>query len=127
MRIGVRLAAELAGVRLIDYRRAGEGLLVSSGSGIMMAVMDAVPALRWCCDVDERATMRGLRFFLRLLERDVAPFGVVGWFSITDPSELRRGLLEARARPVVYTQPPGLFDGSDEVPTLDIFLRRLSS
>ena len=48
------VVAVAAGYRvdLIDYGRDTGGLLISSGCGTMMAVMDHAPALRFCLDID---------------------------------------------------------------------------
>lgn len=100
--IGVRQAAALARVPLTDYDRPSSGLLVSSGAGIMMAVMDAAPALRWCVDIDGLPARADLEFFLRLADGDAEPLAVCGWFSITDPTTLRRALGALRARALVY-------------------------
>jgi hypothetical protein len=43
---------------VIDYgpRRAGSGLLISAGAGMLMAMMDQLPACRWALDT---GTIRG--------------------------------------------------------------------
>lgn len=79
-------------VPIIDYERPGSGLLVSSGCGCMMAVMDAAPALRWCLDIDELGPGGRLDQFLLAAETKVSPIAVVGWFSITPPGPLRAAL-----------------------------------
>ena len=83
--------ARFYGVPLVDYERPGHGLLVGSGAGIMMAAMDVAVAFRWCFDIDGMREYRFIRDFLVMIERccpQVTHFGVVGWFSITDPGPL---------------------------------------
>lgn len=62
-------------------------MLLSSGSGIMMAVMDVAPEFRWCADVDERG--HPLDFAI-LINRDVVALGVLGWFSISNPDQFQK-------------------------------------
>ena len=91
------------GVPVIDYGRAHErqGILVSSGCGIMMAVMDQVP-LRYCVDVDTLKTPSArLGDFLLMSEHVCPPVAVCGWFSLHDPRPLRAALA-ALLRPIVY-------------------------
>lgn len=128
------LAAFARGYRipLIDYGpdREGDraGLLISSGCGTMMAVMDACPAFRWCLDIDAigQSVQRtsSLTNFLLAAERYVQPLGVVGWFSITDPEPLRRSLRRLRTlgRVLVYTQAARV-PGGYEFETLEDFIR----
>jgi len=85
-------AARLYGAPVIDYERESRGLLVSSGAGIMMAVMDEVPTLRWCVDIDRMPSHERLPDFLLMAERVCEPLAVCGWFSLTDPTPLRRAI-----------------------------------
>src|SRR5258707_5188715 len=81
------------GVTLYDSQRDANGLLVSSGAGIMCAVMDACPVFRWCLDVDDNSDDgERLARFLICADTSVDPFGVVGWFSITRPEALQKAL-----------------------------------
>jgi hypothetical protein len=122
--IGAAQAAVIAGVRLIDYQRPACGVLVSSGSGIMLGVMDAVPALRWCVDIDVPGAARDVEFFLRLLDGEAAPIGICGWFSITKPDQLRSAVKTMREPPVVYTGNVRLGAGI-EAHTLEAFIYAL--
>lgn len=83
------IAARMYGLPpLIDYGSGrGRGVLVASGSGIMMAVMDSVPSLRWCVDVDA-AYLRKPRLveFVDLCLGIDSYVALAGWFSISDPS-----------------------------------------
>lgn len=82
------------GVPLIDWNRGGRGVLVSSGSGIMLAVMDAVPTLRWAIDIDSIRGDSQLVPWLTCVAH-VAPVAVVGWFSITSPTLLSLAMIGA--------------------------------
>jgi hypothetical protein len=90
-------ASRLYHVPVTDYRTRdddggarGNGLLVSSGAGMMMAAMDCCPSLRWCVDVDDlrgRPTAR-VTDFLLCAERVASPLAICGWFSISNPDEI---------------------------------------
>jgi hypothetical protein len=120
----VEQASRFYGVPLIDYERPGSGLLVSSGSGIMMATMDAVPALRWCVDIDGLGRGARLAEFLQLAEHVADPIGICGWFSITDPTVLREAVRSMTRAPLVYAGNIVLGAGA-EVRSLDDFVRAL--
>lgn len=95
--------------QLVDYGR-GTGLLLASGSGTMMAIMDLCPQFRWCLDIDvnQRARLGGL---LAWASRLCSPICIAGWFSITSPAGLQTAIAEAieetqgKFRAVVYAAP----------------------
>jgi hypothetical protein len=95
----------LYGVELVDYgEHRGRGVLVAVGAGLMMAVMDGAPSLRWAVDT---GTLRGrkatrLDEFLVAVEHAAKPVALAAWFSITDPTPIRLALERMKA-PVVYT------------------------
>ena len=106
-------ASRLYGVPLTDYEQLdydehghtgarGAGLLVSSGAGMMMSVMDCCPSLRWCVDVDGLRDRRRVRVadFILCAERSASPLAICGWFSITDPRELV-GAVRGLTRPAI--------------------------
>lgn len=80
------------GVEFIRYDRAEDGgILVASGCGIGMGLMDCIPALTWFVDVDAYrqktidwecisviASLSGPAFFL-----------LAGWFSLDKPQIFR--------------------------------------
>jgi len=101
----VEILAKLCGVPLTDYERDAEGVLVASGSGLMMSVMDHAPSIRWCVEYDERVCRgaRWVEFIPALCE--VAPIVVVaGWFTVTDPTELRAAVAAcpSSCAPITY-------------------------
>lgn len=87
-------AAALCGVHLVDYGkhrgsygdRRGGALLIASGSGLMMSIMDAEPEFRWCCDIDVGGNAVD---FAILASRTVGLIGLAGWFSFHDPEPFR--------------------------------------
>jgi hypothetical protein len=96
---------------LIDYGHGrGSGLLIASGSGTMMAVMDLCPRLRWCLDIDvnRQARLGGL---LAWASRLCSPVCIAGWFSITSPAGLEDAIAEAiretrgKFNAVIYAAP----------------------
>lgn len=98
-------ASRLYGVPLTDYgERRGQGLLVSSGSGLMMAVMDACPAFRWCVDLDTLRSRQDTRIgdFLQMAERLTEPIAICGWFSISNPAPLKAAAAGMTTSPIVY-------------------------
>jgi hypothetical protein len=117
----VRSIARGYGVdELIDYGPGrGNGLLLASGSGTMMAVMDLCPRLRWCFDIDvnQGARLGGL---LTWASRLCSPICIAGWFSITSPAGLEAAIAEALSetngdfRAVIYAAPDVVL--SDRLP-----------
>ncbi len=92
-------AARASGVRLVDYgEHRGRSVLLGSGCGLMMAVMDAEFEFRWCADLDRGG--HAIDFAI-LVQRDVRMIGLVGWFSLTSPAAFRSVLAEPLACPVL--------------------------
>lgn len=122
----IEQASRLYGVPLIDYSRpTARGLLVSSGSGIMMSVMDKVPSLRWCVDVDSLSPRARLADFLVMADALVGRIAVCGWFSITDPAPLRAAVAALPRAPLVYAGHIELGAGR-QLPTLGDFIDALN-
>jgi hypothetical protein len=75
----VHILSRLYRVAIFDYGVSrGDWLLVSSGSGIMMAVMDAEPRFRWCVDLDGLPSSANIREWLSGLSQVVGKIAVVG-------------------------------------------------
>lgn len=97
----INIIAKSMGVPLIDYgSHRGAGILLSSGSGIMMAMMDACPCLRWCVDIDEPA--KDAERWLAQVSVEARPVVAVGWFSISPSDRMRRLLASCRIQPMTY-------------------------
>ena len=110
--------AERLGIPLIDYERAGDGLLISSGCGIMLAVMDSVPTLRFCVDIDDAGCGDRFADFIQWIRYwKTVPLFCVGWFSLTSPEPLKRIVDNVRGEVLAYT--PGVDLGAIHVETLD--------
>ena len=92
-------------VGLHDYERPASGVLISSGSGSMLATMDVCPRFRWCLDIDALRPEARLAEWIAWLPRVSELVGVVGWFSITDPAPLRAAL-EALPAELVHVYVP---------------------
>lgn len=82
----------LLGVKFFDYERESNGILLSSGCGIGMAVMDVCPAFRWFVDIDSyrREAIDWEAIAVVLSCRKPSVIGFVGWFTIDTPSEMNR-------------------------------------
>jgi hypothetical protein len=119
-------ASRLYQVPLVDYGAdRGRGLLVSSGAGMMMAIMDQCARIRWCVDIDALPRRESVRVadFLLLAEPHCDPIGVCGWFSITNPEEMLRAVRQLRAPSVYLGNVRAGLDG--ECDSLRAFIERL--
>lgn len=97
---GIEVAAEYDEPLLGDRRR---GVLVCSGAGLMMAIMDAAP-LRWCVETDTQPKGCDLPSFMEMVAGIAPPLAVAGWFSLSNPETLRAGIARVDpARRVVYS------------------------
>jgi hypothetical protein len=117
---------------LHDYGgHRGAGLLVSSGAGSMMAIMDHAPSLRWCLDIDHlprEGRLAGLLACAAHLPEVLVAFA--GWFSITNPKPLFLAIqtVPRKARAQWHAYVPGLpFPVGNNHSTLEQFLAALSA
>lgn len=105
--------AQYFGFELHDYKRAGDSLLIASGSGLMMALMDSVPRFRWCIDIDShRDIAHRVPTFMSALDLNCQfkAIGVAGWFSVDTPHTLRQGITKVtRAHCIAYSGGMGVF------------------
>lgn len=112
------------GFDLIEYRRPAASLLIASGSGLMLALMDACPRFRWCLDIDTRRELgRRVPELLVAFDRNCGfdLIAIAGWFSIDAPSSLREGMARIKATPCIgYSGGAGALPG--ELPTLATFI-----
>jgi len=127
---GVKLAAAIFGIPLADYRRSGGGVLIGSGAGITMAIMDASARFRFALDMDEcRGRDDALCSWIRALDRNrlVDLIALAGWFSISDPKKIA-GALNSISTPAIAYSGAGLERSAFRVPlfdTLEDFLRHV--
>jgi hypothetical protein len=124
----LNLCRALFDVPLIDYGRPTYGLLIGSGAGTMMAIMDASVRFRFALDLDDcRGREHKLFAFIRALDRNglIELVALAGWFSITDPKPIA-AVLKGLSAPVIIYSGAGLgrevFGGLPFVDTLDDFL-----
>lgn len=127
----LNLCNAIFGISIFDYRRPSYGLLIGSGAGIMMSVMDCAPRFRYALDIDHfRGEEDRLRGWIRAVDKNklVDLIALCGWFSITDPKCIA-GALENLSAPVVIYSGGGLgreiFAKLPLVETLDELLRRV--
>jgi hypothetical protein len=126
----LNLCRALFDIPLIDYGRPSYGLLIGSGAGTMMAIMDASARFRFALDLDDcRGKEHKLFAFIRALDRNglIDLVALAGWFSITDPKPIA-GALKDLSAPVIIYSGAGLardvFGDLPFVDTLDDFLAR---
>jgi hypothetical protein len=124
----LNLCRTLFDIPLIDYGRPSYGLLAGSGTGTMMAIMDATERFRFALDLDAcRGREDNLRGFIRALDRNelIDLLALAGWFSITDPKPIAV-MLKGLTVPVIIYSGAGLsrefFGDLPFVDTLDDFL-----
>jgi hypothetical protein len=80
-------AREFFGVDFADYDRPGAtGILITSGCGIGMGIMDVFPEVRWFCDVDQYrhqpVDWEALSIFLTAGDWRPGFVILAGWFSL---------------------------------------------
>ncbi|HEY7301325.1 MAG TPA: hypothetical protein VH684_25830 [Xanthobacteraceae bacterium] len=127
----LNLCRALFDIPLIDYERPSYGLLIGSGAGIMMAMMDASARFRFALDLDAcRGREDSLRAFIRALDRNglIDLVALAGWFSITDPKPIAAALRGLSAPVIIYSGAGLARDAFGDIPfvdTLDEFLAHL--
>lgn len=118
-------------VPVLDYARPSRGLLIGSGSGIMMAVMDASDRFRFAVDLDQCRDHDALCDWVHALDRNglVDLIAIAGWFSISSPKKIAGALSRVRVPAIVYVG-AGLgreaFANCLVVDTLEEFLGRVA-
>jgi hypothetical protein len=83
------------GFDLHDYKRIGDSILIASGSGLMMAIMDAVPRFKYCIDIDNHRNInQRVPNYLTALDLNCkfSIIAIAGWFSIDNPDMLQQGI-----------------------------------
>jgi len=127
------LCNAIFGIPLIDYHRASFGLLIGSGAGSMMAIMDVSPRFRFAVDIDQCRGREGhMADWLRALDRNalVDLVALAGWFSISDPKPIAHALRALHVPVLVYSGAGlrrELFSGLALSDTLEAFLLRVET
>jgi hypothetical protein len=132
VRASITLASAIFDIPLTDYHRESKGLLLGSGAGTLMAVMDATTRFRWALDIDQcRGREDALSDWIATLDRNklVDLIALAGWFSITSPAPIARALNNLRTPVIVYSGAGLAREVFGELPlvdTLEEFLRRVT-
>jgi hypothetical protein len=127
----LNLCRALFNIPLIDYERPSYGLLIGSGAGSMMAIMDASARFRFALDLDAcRGREDSLRGFIRALDRNrlIDLVALAGWFSITDPKPIAAAVKGLTAPVIIYSGAGLARDVFGDIPffdTLEEFLARM--
>lgn len=91
---------ELFGVVFTDYGRSGAGVLLSSGCGIGLALMDVLPEFSWYVDMDNyRYKPVDWEAIAVILSADADEFLLAGWFTFDAPigfDRFQRGVIGKR-------------------------------
>lgn len=119
----VQTIARAYRVEIFDFERGDDWLLVASGCGILMSIMDVEPRFRWCIEVDAWKESHRLHDLLIWLERLTKRIAIAGWFSISDPEPFRLAVASLKTKPLCYTPPVSI--GGDKCESLAEFLARL--
>ena len=117
--------ANFFGFHLIDYKRQGDSVLIASGAGIMMAIMDSVPRFKYSIDIDSFRHLndRVPEFMCALdLNCNIEVLGIAGWFTVDKPTALQQGINKIKRTKIVsYSGNYGVFPNESE--SLDIFIK----
>jgi hypothetical protein len=116
--------AKYFGFDLIDYKRQGDSVLIASGAGIMMSIMDVVPRFKYCIDIDSyRQINNRVPQLISALDLNcsLGIIGIAGWFSIDKPKALQEGISKIKkTKCVSYSGNYAVFP--NEVSTLELFI-----
>lgn len=99
--------AKMYRIPLVHYGSLGRrGVLLGSGAGLMMGIMDTLPA-RWCLDLDVLGQNPAESIIYRIEQFVIGAHAVegvalAGWFSISNPDPIRRIFANLQPPGVVY-------------------------
>jgi hypothetical protein len=103
----------------IDFERGERSVLLCAGSGMMLAIMDACPSLRWCMDVDllDKSALERLPGWATCLGNVTELMVLAGWYCSTNPVPLASAARGLRKNDLLcYVQCRGV--GGDPFETL---------
>jgi hypothetical protein len=120
--------ASYFGFELFEYRRQGDAILIASGSGLMMAIMDICPRFKWCIEVDNfRNIANRIPNLINAfdLNCDIEIIGIAGWFSIDNPQQLINAQQKIkRCKSFSYSGGYKVFE--NESKTLEDFINKIN-
>jgi hypothetical protein len=79
------------GIEVIEFpNRPDRSIAICAGTGLMLSLMDAVPRLRWCIDVDglNREQLAAMTPWLTCIGNVTDLIVVAGWYCSTNPLPL---------------------------------------
>jgi hypothetical protein len=74
----------------VDFDRGERAALICAGSGLMLAIMDQCPRLRWCIDVDalDRSALERMPAWVTCIGNVTELVVIAGWYCSTNPKPL---------------------------------------
>lgn len=91
-----------------DYgEHRGDGLLITTGSGLLMSMMDVLPLVRWAIDLGGARRFPHSLAWATACDRLVDHVVVAAWFALSDPAHFERQVLAGFTRSpcALYTHP----------------------
>lgn len=70
----------------------GSGIVISVGSGMLMAAMDVMPCCRFGIDLGGGVQYPRLNDWMIWMNRLCSLIVIAGWFSVTDPKHVRAAI-----------------------------------
>lgn len=92
--VNPKFVASYFGFELFEYDRLADSILIASGSGLMMAIMDNCPSFKWCLEVDNfRNISHRIPNLITAFDKNcqLNIIAIAGWFSIDNPKFLVEG------------------------------------
>lgn len=87
---GVELLSKIYGIPIIDYgENRGDGVLICTGSGYMMSIMDINKTIRYCVETKDIVNNPNAKYWIMELQ-STTPFIIfAGWLSVTKPETIK--------------------------------------
>lgn len=108
----------------IDYRRGGRSLLIGSGSGLSMGLMDAVTDFNFLLDVDNYRNRQHVidweTIGVLLDHIGFKLIAMAGWFTIDSPDVFKKLQKGIKKTPVL------LYEGGKET-SLELFIQKVNA
>lgn len=87
---GIEFLSKVYNVPVIDYGTdRGNGILVATGSGLMMTIMDMRKEIRYCVETKELLKNDMSKYWIMELQTTVDLLLFVAWLSITPESKIQ--------------------------------------